>query len=271
MFSGFSAWFAPELRSYKQTWVNHGGVVKGLADADIAFVTDKTSSSESSCKPTMKILRPDWIEDSVRGQKRLSLKRYKSVFPGLSRFDSSEHSNMAVGMDAFNSTKVITLDKSWQPHQPEPEIEDLSVTPSSGGASSHRADPTLGSVGGRRIQSSFQQSRSDSASTGGVRTIPLTISETEKVVDEEVEKVVDEEAEKAVNEEAEKDEIAGRDGLEEEPVVATQAFFLSQAVRSSDDEYQSPEQDVSTNSKEGVEIVDDSAPSEPRSVLPERQ
>ncbi|KAG9066091.1 hypothetical protein KI688_001310 [Linnemannia hyalina] len=261
MFSGFSAWFAPELRSYKQTWVNHGGAVKGLADADIAFVTDKTSSSEASCKPTMKILRPDWIEDSIRGQKRLSLKRYKSVFPGLSRFDSSEQSNMAVGMDAFNSTKVITLDKSWQPHQPEPEIEDLSVTPSSGGASSHRADPTLGSVGGRRIQSSFQQSRSDSVSAGSARTIPLTISEAEKVVNGE--------AEKAVNEEAEKDEIAGRGGLEEEPVVATQAFFLSQAFRSSDDEYQPPEQDVSTDNMEGAEIVGDSAPSEPRSVLPD--
>ncbi|KAF9137419.1 hypothetical protein BGX30_010265 [Mortierella sp. GBA39] len=208
----------------------------------------------------MKILRPDWIEDSIRGQKRLSLKRYKSAFPGLSRFDSSEQCNMAVGMDAFNSTKVITLDKSWQPYQPEPEIEDLSVTPSSGVASSHRADPTLGSVGGRRNQSSFQQSRSDSASTGSVRTISLTMSEAEKAVNEE--------AEKAVDEEAGKNEMVGRDGLEEESVVATQAFFLSQAFRSSDDEYQPPEQDVSTNSMEGVEIVDDS-PSEPRSVLPE--
>ncbi|KAK5815094.1 hypothetical protein F5H01DRAFT_344962 [Linnemannia elongata] len=251
MFSGFSAWFAPELRSYKQTWVNHGGATKELTEADIAFVTDKTSSSESICKPTMKILRPDWIEDSIRGQKRLSLKRYKSVFPGLSRFDSSEHSNMAVGMEAFNSTKVITLDKSWQPHQPEPEIRDLSVTPSSGGASSHRADPTLGSVGGRRIPSSFQQSHSDSVSTGSVRTISLAKSEPEKAVDEE----------------AEEDDIVGRDGLEEESVVATQAFFLTQTFRSSDDENQPPEQDISTNSMESVEIVDDSAPSEPRSVL----
>lgn len=251
MFSGFSAWFAPELRSYKQTWVNHGGATKELTEADIAFVTDKTSSSESICKPTMKILRPDWIEDSIRGQKRLSLKRYKSVFPGLSRFDSSEHSNMAVGMEAFNSTKVITLDKSWQPHQPEPEIRDLSVTPSSGGASSHRADPTLGSVGGRRIPSSFQQSHSDSVSTGSVRTISLTKSEPEKAVDEE----------------AEEDDIVGRDGLEEESIVATQAFFLTQTFRSSDDENQPPEQDISTNSMESVEIVDDSAPSEPRSVL----
>lgn len=227
--------------------------MKELADADIAFVTDKTSSSESSYKPTMKILRPDWIEDSIRGDKRLSLKRYKSVFPGLSRFDSSEHSNMAVGMEAFNSTKVITLDKSWQPHQPEPEIKDLSVTPSSGGAFSHRADPTLGSVGGRRIPSSLRQSRSDSVSTGSVKTISLTKSEPEKAVDEE----------------AEEDEIVERDGLEEESVVATQSFFLTQAFRSSDDEYQPPEQDVSTNSMEGIEIIDDFAPSEPRSVLPE--
>ncbi|KAG0313459.1 hypothetical protein BGZ97_010164 [Linnemannia gamsii] len=65
MFSGFSAWFAPELRSYKQTWVNHGGEVKELADSDIAFVTGKTSSAESSYKPTMKILRPDWIEGAL--------------------------------------------------------------------------------------------------------------------------------------------------------------------------------------------------------------
>lgn len=160
---------------------------------------------------------------------------------------------MAVGMEAFNSTKVITLDKSWQPHQPEPEIKDLSVTPSSGGAFSHRADPTLGSVGGRRIPSSLRQSRSDSVSTGSVKTISLTKSEPEKAVDEE----------------AEEDEIVERDGLEEESVVATQSFFLTQAFRSSDDEYQPPEQDVSTNSMEGIEIIDDFAPSEPRSVLPE--
>lgn len=160
---------------------------------------------------------------------------------------------MAVGMEAFNSTKVMTLDKSWQPHQPEPEIKDLSVTPSSGGASSHRADPTLGSVGGRRIPSSLRQSRSDSVSTGSVRTIALTKSEPEK----------------AVEEESEENEIEGREGLEEESVVSTQAFFLTQAFRSSEDEYQPPEQDVSTNIMEGIEIVDDSAPSEPRSVLPE--
>ncbi|KAF9935041.1 hypothetical protein FBU30_008534 [Linnemannia zychae] len=88
MFNGFSAWFAPELHSYKQTWTRHGGEEKEIADADIAFVTDKTASGEASLKPTMKILRPDWIEDSIRGRRRLSLKRYKSVFPGLERFES---------------------------------------------------------------------------------------------------------------------------------------------------------------------------------------
>ncbi|KAF8945379.1 hypothetical protein BGZ47_002795 [Haplosporangium gracile] len=251
MFSGFSAWFAPELRSYKQTWINHGGTVKEIAEADIAFVTDKTSSGESSSyKPTMKILRPDWIEDSIRGQKRLSLKRYKSVFPGLSRFDSTEHGNMAVGMAAFNSTNVISLDKPWQPHQPESEIQDLSVTPSSGGASSHKTHPTLGSVGGRRISSPFRQSRSDSVSTGSARTIMLTKSEPEKAADEEVE---------------EEDEIVGTDEREDESAVGTQAF-LTQAFRSSDEEYEPSESDLPTNTIEGIEIVDDSDPSELQSV-----
>ncbi|KAF9152720.1 hypothetical protein BG015_004814 [Linnemannia schmuckeri] len=254
MFSGFSAWFAPELRSYNQTWISHGGAVKELAEADIAFVTDKTSSDESSSyKPTMKILRPDWIEDSIRGQKRLSLKRYKSVFPGLSRFDSTEHGNMAVGMAAFNSTNVISLDKSWQPHQPEPEIQDLSVTPSSGGASSHKTHPTLGSVGGRRISSLFQQSRSDSVSAGSVRTITLTKSEPEKAGDEEVEG---------------EDEIIGKDERENESAVGTQAF-LTQAFRSSDEEYEPSKPDLPTNTMESIETVGDSDPSEPQSVLQE--
>ncbi|KAG0380841.1 hypothetical protein BGX24_004385 [Mortierella sp. AD032] len=126
MFAGFSAWFAPELRSYKQTW------------------------------------------DSVRGQKRLSLKRYKSVFPALTRFDSREHSKMAVGMDAYNSTNVISLDNSWQLHQPEPGMHDLSVTPSSGGAS-YKPSATKASIADTRTSSPFRRSLSVSATSTSKR------------------------------------------------------------------------------------------------------
>ncbi|KAG0276291.1 hypothetical protein BGZ95_007741 [Linnemannia exigua] len=116
----------------------------------------------------MKILRPDWIEDSIRGQKRLSLKRYKSVFPALARFNSGEHGNMAVGMDAYNSTNVISLDRSWQLHQPEPGMKDLSVTPSSGGAS-HTPFATQGSVNEIRTSPTFRQSLSVSATSTSIR------------------------------------------------------------------------------------------------------
>ncbi|KAF9911977.1 hypothetical protein EC991_001424 [Linnemannia zychae] len=130
-FAGFSAWFAPELHSYRSTWLKFGGEEKELAEADIAFVTEKTPSGGASYKPTLKILRPDWIEDSVRGQKRLSLKRYKTVFPALRKFDSREYSNMAVGVDAYNSTNTISLESSWQLHQPESVPRSVAVTPGS--------------------------------------------------------------------------------------------------------------------------------------------
>ncbi|KAG0292077.1 hypothetical protein BGZ96_004564 [Linnemannia gamsii] len=248
MFSGFSAWLAPELRSYKQTW----------GQFQVYLVC---------YRPTMKILRPDWIEDSIRGQKRLSLKRYKSVFPGLARFDnllrisstlryltsldSTEHGNMAVGMDAFNSTNVISLDKSWQPHQPEPEIQDLSVTPSSG-ATSRKSHPALGSVGGTRTSSPFQQSRSVSVTTGSVQTITLTKSDPDK----------------AGNVGEDEDDIVVRDELEDDSEVVSLAF-LEHPSRSSSEEYNPSEQDLSSDSMEDAVFREDSAPSKPKSASPE--
>ncbi|KAG0219415.1 hypothetical protein BGX33_003004 [Mortierella sp. NVP41] len=219
MFSGFSAWFAPELRSYRETWVKHGGEEKELAEADIAFVTNKTTSGQTSYKPTMKILRPDWIEDSIRGQKRLSLKRYKSVFPGLQRFDSGEHSNMAVGMDAYNSTNVITVEKSWPLHQPEPELQDLSVTPSSG--ASHRITATQGGVSVTQASSSLHQNRSVIATPGSVRTITLTKSD---------------------NEQAEEEGEGDDEYEQDEEMVDARATFLEQRAQS-DEDYEPSEQD----------------------------
>ncbi|KAI1321349.1 hypothetical protein EDD11_006686 [Mortierella claussenii] len=129
MFSGYSAWFAPELAGYRLSWKKNGGEERQLAEADIAFVSDRTSSN--TVKPAMKILRPDWIEDSIRGEKRLSLTRYKRTFPALERWDSAEYSDMlATGMEAFESTNVISL--TPQLHQPEISIQDLSVTNSTG-------------------------------------------------------------------------------------------------------------------------------------------
>ncbi|KAF9435877.1 hypothetical protein BGZ76_005318 [Entomortierella beljakovae] len=130
MFKGYSAWFSPELDTYKQPWRNHGGEEKELAEADIAFVSDQLTPGGDNIKPTMKILRPDWIEDSIQGKKRLSLKRYKHTFPALDGWDTSSYeSEMAVGMKAFKSTKTVSLKPlPGQLHQPEFSIQDLTVT-----------------------------------------------------------------------------------------------------------------------------------------------
>lgn len=158
---------------------------------------------------------------------------------------------MAIGMDAFNSTNVISLDKSWQPHQPEPEIQDLSVTPSSG-TTSHKSHPSLGSIGGTRISSPFQQNRSVSVTAGTVQTITLTRSDPDKVGD--------------VSED--EDDIAVRDELEDDSEVASPAF-LEHPSRSSSKEYKPLEQDLSSDSMEDAGFREDSTPSEPKSAPPE--
>ncbi|KAF9108197.1 hypothetical protein BGX29_002721 [Mortierella sp. GBA35] len=248
MFSGFSAWFAPELRSYRETWVKHGGEEKELAEADIAFVTNKTTFGQTSHKPTMKILRPDWIEDSIRGQKRLSLKRYKSVFPGLQRFDSGEHSNMAVGMDAYNSTNVITVEKSWPLHQPEPELQDLSVTPSSG--ASHRMPATQGGVSVTQASSSLHQNRSVIATPGSVRTITLTKSD---------------------NEQAEEEGEGDDEYEQDEEMVDARATFLEQRSQS-DEDYEPSEQDpLSTTGSMGSTKEEYTSPEAPPRSPPKRR
>ncbi|KAF9996829.1 Tubulin alpha-3C/D chain [Entomortierella chlamydospora] len=86
-----------------------------------------------STKPTMKILRPDWIEDSIQSKKRLSLKRYKRTFPALDGWNTSScDDNMAVGMEAYTSTKMLVFKPlSEHLYQPEPGIQDLSVTDNS--------------------------------------------------------------------------------------------------------------------------------------------
>ncbi|KAF9348026.1 hypothetical protein BGX26_000521 [Mortierella sp. AD094] len=133
MFKGYSAWFSPELASYKQPWRNHGGEEKDLAEADIAFVSDQTSPESDNTKPTMKILRPDWIEDSIQGKRRLSLKRYKRTFPALDGWNTSSYDDdMAVGMEAYTSTKTLIFKPSSEHlYQPESGIQDLSVTDNS--------------------------------------------------------------------------------------------------------------------------------------------
>ncbi|KAF9190203.1 hypothetical protein BGZ51_008833 [Haplosporangium sp. Z 767] len=162
MFKGFSAWFSPELLEYKDTWTKHGGEEKDLSEADIAFASDQTLSTTEkqvtdiivvthACgllctksltisfsytirvRPLLKILRPDWIEDSIRGQKRLSLQRYKRTFPGLNRWNSAScEGQLVVGMEAYASTKVVSLaSTSIPPYQPEMEIQDLSVSDTS--------------------------------------------------------------------------------------------------------------------------------------------
>ncbi|KAG0313458.1 hypothetical protein BGZ97_010163 [Linnemannia gamsii] len=151
---------------------------------------------------------------------------------------------MAVGMEAFNSTNVISLDKPWQPHQPEPEIQDLSVTPSSG-ASSHKSHLALGSAGGTRTSSPFQQSRSVSVTTSSVQTITLTKSDPEKVDDSE-------------------DNIVVRDELKDDSKVASPAF-LEPPSQPNSEEYKLLEQDLSPESMEDAGFREDSAPSEPRS------
>ncbi|KAF9173930.1 hypothetical protein BGX20_001625 [Mortierella sp. AD010] len=133
MFKGFSAWFSPELASYKEPWRNHGGEEKDLTEADIAFVSDQTYPESENPKPEMKILRPDWIEDSIQGKKRLSLKRYKRTFPALDGWNTSSFDdNMAEGMGAYTSTKMLVFKPSSEHlYQPEPGIQDLSVTDNS--------------------------------------------------------------------------------------------------------------------------------------------
>ncbi|KAI8603916.1 hypothetical protein EDD21DRAFT_367749 [Dissophora ornata] len=133
IFNGFSAWFPPELDTYKSTWIKHGGQEETLENADIAFVSDHSSFNSDKLKPTMKILRPDWIKDSILGGKRQALKCYKSIFPALQRRDTHSHDeNLAEGMEAFSSSKVLSLTPpSRHFYQPEAEIQDLSVTGSS--------------------------------------------------------------------------------------------------------------------------------------------
>ncbi|KAI7820188.1 hypothetical protein BC939DRAFT_458581 [Gamsiella multidivaricata] len=144
MFRNFNAWFAPELDAYKATWTKNGGEEQALEKADIAFVTDRTPSSSDRLKPTMKILRPDWIEDSVRGGRRLSLQRYKGAFPGLRRLDSSQfEGHLAVGLDALASTNILSLTPaSDHLHQPETGIEELSY--SDGSAAYFNPSATMG-------------------------------------------------------------------------------------------------------------------------------
>ncbi|KAG0367635.1 hypothetical protein BGZ54_003513 [Gamsiella multidivaricata] len=120
MFRNFNAWFAPELDAYKATWTKNGGEEQALEKADIAFVTDRTPSSSDRLKPTMKILRPDWIEDS-------------SQFEG----------HLAVGLDALASTNILSLTPaSDHLHQPETGIEELSY--SDGSAAYFNPSATMG-------------------------------------------------------------------------------------------------------------------------------
>ncbi|KAG0099704.1 hypothetical protein BGZ93_006365 [Podila epicladia] len=68
LFDDFSAWFPSELEKLKYIWVSNGGSVASLATADIAFVTDSTSSG------------------CLVHERRLSLGRYKTVFKALDDF-----------------------------------------------------------------------------------------------------------------------------------------------------------------------------------------
>ncbi|KAF9115792.1 hypothetical protein BGX27_006404 [Mortierella sp. AM989] len=125
MFKGYSAWFSPELAAYKQPWNNHGGEEKELAEADIAFVSDKTSTDPDKYVPEE--------NNSIQGRKRLSLKRYKRTFPALDDWNTSSYDdNMAVGMVAYTSTNTISFKPTSEHlYQPESGIQDLSVTDNS--------------------------------------------------------------------------------------------------------------------------------------------
>ncbi|KAF9428443.1 hypothetical protein BGZ94_002366 [Podila epigama] len=144
IFDGYSAWFPPELEEHKADWVKGGGSVKELAEADIAFVSDAITS----------------VGQDIRRERRLSLARYKRVFKALEDFnsDSLSDDDLVEGMAAFKSTKTLSLTpKSAPPNQPEPEIQDLTVTEESSAASmtqaieeranesTRRSSPTCGS------------------------------------------------------------------------------------------------------------------------------
>ncbi|KAG0053489.1 hypothetical protein BGZ83_000970 [Gryganskiella cystojenkinii] len=147
--------------------VKCGGTVKPLVEADIAFVSDETSrndldnngeSGSSSSQRTkartattrlsMTILRPEWIVDSISGQRRASLGRYKRSFPPLRRCDSSsfqgdddeergeqgsgnQQHQLLSGMEAFRSKNFLSFSPSSSSsvplYQPVSEFHDLSL------------------------------------------------------------------------------------------------------------------------------------------------
>ncbi|KAF9214425.1 hypothetical protein BGZ59_003708 [Podila verticillata] len=141
LFDEFSAWFPPELEKLKYIWVTNGGSVANLVVADIAFVTNSTSDAGVVHPPTLKILRPDWIQDSISHERRLSLGRYKTVFKALEDFDSDPYvGELLEGTEAYESTRVLSLTpKSAPANQPEAEIQDLSVTDDSAAVSQSRS------------------------------------------------------------------------------------------------------------------------------------
>ncbi|CAO3569731.1 unnamed protein product [Mortierella alpina] len=155
MFKSFSAWFSPELEEeYKGTWMRNGGQLKELAEADIAFVSDRTTSNDESHKPSMIVLRPDWIEDSVRGRRRASLKRYRRTFPALEAWNSSsQDSDLAVGIAAYESNSVLALAPPSMPaYQPQAEIQDLSIPESDISSISHGRENAPGELVPRVVQ-----------------------------------------------------------------------------------------------------------------------
>ncbi|KAF9560757.1 hypothetical protein EC968_006063 [Mortierella alpina] len=101
-------------------------------------------------KPSMMILRPDWIEGIYSAKdafiliagadksltSRASLKRYKRTFPALEAWNSSsQESDLAVGIAAYESTKVLAL-----------APPELAVEQSVESGYSHSADDRADSV-----------------------------------------------------------------------------------------------------------------------------
>ncbi|KAF9964473.1 hypothetical protein BGZ70_006396 [Mortierella alpina] len=90
MFKSFSAWFSSELvEEYKGTWSM-------------------------------------WLRRDLR---RASLKRYKRTFPALEAWNSSsQDSELAVGIAAYESTRVLALAPPSMPaYQPQAEVQHLSL------------------------------------------------------------------------------------------------------------------------------------------------
>ncbi|GJJ77759.1 hypothetical protein EMPS_10118 [Entomortierella parvispora] len=164
IFHGLTAWFAPGLQSYVTSWITHGGLVKDIEEAEIAFVSDRTKQNGQTCRPMMKILRPEWIVDSITGKTVVSLNRYKRTFPALESWQASpyhcssgdvddDHGSAAIkslqsGMEAFMNKNMLSFSPSPVAlYQPSPDFQYLSLTNSNEARGSNGDSLKIGNHG----------------------------------------------------------------------------------------------------------------------------